>query len=152
MIITIVLCTLVPIVSVSAHGNMVWPPTWQDAGGRIGASPGLSCAAGYYYNIYGDQGKTGAICLWYTNYTMKVGETTIDESMRTFANIEPMYEGYVKNNPWMAPGSAKVFSGCGIAGGKPLGCPEGSPSLPGMDCDPYGGGYSYEPRAEDFDN
>jgi len=82
---------------------------------------------------------------------MKQGETTIDESMRTFANIEPMYEEYVESNPWLAPGSAKVFSGCGVAGGNPDGCPEGSPSLPGQDCSPYGGGYSYGPRAEDFE-
>ena len=151
MILNLVLGALIPIISVSGHGNMVWPPTWQDAGGRIGVSPGMSCAAGYEYSFDGDAAKSGAICLWYTNYTMKEGETTIDESMRTFANIEPMYEDYVRNNPWMAPGSAKVFSGCGVAGGNPLGCPEGSPSLPGQDCSPYGGGYSYGPRAEDFE-
>merc|ERR1719422_59092 len=115
MILNLVLGALIPIISVSGHGNMVWPPTWQDGGGRIGVSPGMSCAAGYEYSFDGDAAKSGAICLWYTNYTMKEGETTIDESMRTFANIEPMYEDYVRNNPWMAPGSAKVFSGCGVA-------------------------------------
>merc|ERR1712179_73069 len=124
MILNLVLGALIPTISVSGHGNMVWPPTWQDAGGRIGVSPGMNCAAGYEYFFDGDQAKSGAICLWYTNYTMKEGETTIDESLRTFANIEPMYEDYVKNNPWMAPGSAKVFSGWGMAAN-------------------HGGGYSY---------
>merc|ERR1711909_119091 len=91
MILNLVLGALIPIISVSGHGNMVWPPTWQDAGGRIGVSPGMNCAAGYEYFFDGDQAKSGAICLWYTNYTMKEGETTIDESLRTFANIEPRY-------------------------------------------------------------
>eukprot|EP00091_Calanus_sinicus_P014794 TRINITY_DN3248_c0_g1_i3.p1 TRINITY_DN3248_c0_g1~~TRINITY_DN3248_c0_g1_i3.p1 ORF type:complete len:357 (+),score=114.38 TRINITY_DN3248_c0_g1_i3:126-1073(+) len=130
---------------------MVWPPSWQDAGGRIGVSPGQSCSAGSEYYFDEDLEKTGATCLWYTNYTMKEGKSTIEPSMRTFANIEAGYESYVENNPWMAPGSAKLFSGCGVAGGNPVGCPEGSPSRPGQDCSPYGGGYSYGPRAEDFE-
>ena len=26
-------------ISVSGHGNMVWPPVWQDAGGKWGLIP-----------------------------------------------------------------------------------------------------------------
>jgi len=145
------LLLLAPILSVSGHGNMVWPPVWTDAGGQVGLTPGGSCVAGYQYFFDDDRSKTGSTCMWYTNYTMKEGDATIDPSMRTFANIEEMFEPYIENNPWMAPGSAFIYSGCGIAGGNPLGCPEGSPSQPGQDCSPYGGGFSYGPRAEDFE-
>jgi len=146
----ILLGVLAPILSVSGHGNMVWPPVWMDAGGMVGVTPGGSCLAGAEYT-FGDNEKYGSTCLWYTNYTMKEGESTLDPSMRTFANIEPEYEFYVENTPWMAPGSAHIYSGCGVAGGNPFGCPEGSPAGPGQDCSPYGGGYSYGPRAEDFE-
>ena len=58
----------------------------------------------------------------------------------------------VERNPWMAPGSAPVHSACGIAGGNPYGCPEGKPMEAGQDCGgEYKGGFSYGPRAEDFD-
>merc|ERR1711872_1099680 len=87
MILTLVVYTLTQLLScVSCHGNMVWPPIWQDAGGKIGVTPAQSCSAGAQYIFDGDQMKSGATCLWYSNYTMKQGETTIDESMRTFAN------------------------------------------------------------------
>ena len=49
----------------------------------------------------------------------------------------------------MAPGSAPVYSGCGIAGGNPDGC--GKPMGPGQDCGDYKGGFSFGPRAEDYD-
>jgi len=148
---TLFLTLIYGIVSILGHGNMVWPPVWQDAGGKIGTTPQQSCYAGLNYVFDDDKMKTGQVCMWYTNYTMKEGETTLDDSLRTFANIEPMYESYIERNPWLAPGTAKVHSGCGIAGGNPHGCPEGAPSLPGQDCSPYGGGFSYGPRAEDFD-
>ena len=72
--------------------------------------------------------------------------------MKTFPNVEQGLDLLIERNPWNAPGSAPVFSGCGIAGGNPLGCPEGAPMLPGQDCGGvYKGGYSYGPRAEDFE-
>ena len=83
---------------------------------------------------------------------ISTGEPTIDDSLRTFANIEEGQEPYILHNPWMAPGSAPVFSACGIAGGNPKGCPEGAPMDQGQDCGgDYKGGYSYGPRAEDFE-
>ncbi|KAK3257674.1 hypothetical protein CYMTET_33251 [Cymbomonas tetramitiformis] len=43
--------------------------------------------------------------------------------------------------PWRAPGSAPVFSPCGIAGGNPLGCPVGAKQPVGTPCP--GGGDAY---------
>merc|ERR1711909_93108 len=113
MILNLVLGALIPIISVSGHGNMVWPPTWQDAGGRIGVSPGMNCAAGYEYFFDGDQAKSGAICLWYTNYTMKEGETTIDESLRTI--------------PGWLPAVPRYFLGAGLLVGTHLDAPREVP-------------------------
>jgi len=142
---------LVPILSVSGHGNMVWPPIWQDEGGRIGLSPGMSCYPGAELIFDGDKEKIGAACFWYNNYTHIEGEPTIASHMRTFANIEPWAESFVARNPWMAPGSAQIFTPCGAAGGNPLGCPVGGPMKPGRQCDDYGGGFGYGPHAEDYD-
>ena len=32
-------CLFLYLISVSGHGNMVWPPVWQDAGGKWGLIP-----------------------------------------------------------------------------------------------------------------
>merc|ERR1719262_2041070 len=50
---------------------------------------------------------------------------------------------WTKKNPWRAPGSAPVWSPCGVDGGKPQGCPSGSPSMSGCE----GGGYGHGPDA-----
>ena len=50
---------------------------------------------------------------------------------------------FLQTHPWRRPGSAPVFSPCGVAGGNPLGCPVGGP--PG-ECP--GGGFGYGPAAE----
>ena len=86
------------------------------------------------------------------DFIKKKGEPTLEPHMKTFGNIEEGLDAYIARNPWNAPGSAPVHSGCGIAGGNPNGCPEGAPSMPGQDCGGiYKGGWSYGPRAEDFD-
>ena len=52
---------------------------------------------------------------------------------------------FKQTNPWRHPGSAPVWSPCGVAGGNPNGCPEGE-GAPGDDCP--GGGFAYGPAAE----
>merc|ERR550519_1205976 len=139
--------------SVLGHGNMVWPPVWWDRGGNIGLKKGQHCVAGYQYIFYDDPAKAGVNCMWYTNFTHIVGPPTLDKSLWTFPNVEdPGLEFYLENHPWRAPGSAPIYTPCGAAGGNPLGCPEGAPAGPGQDCgQPYGGAYSYGPKAEDMD-
>ena len=51
----------------------------------------------------------------------------------------------LQTHPWRHPGSAPVFSPCGVAGGNPDGCPVGGPE---GECP--GGGFGYGPRAEDI--
>ena len=103
------------IISVSGHGNMVWPPVWQDAGGKWGLTPLGNFFIGrdivFEYEGQPDFEKTGVISMWYTNYTLITIEPTIEDYMRTFPNIEPDTEEFIAHNPWMAPGSAPVYSG-----------------------------------------
>merc|ERR1712179_343194 len=96
---------------------------------------------------------------WFTNWTFIPGEPTIDPSFFTvpdfhddsytvwdrahcvsnFANYDICRAWYPINpshNPWMAPGSAPVFSPCGIEGGNPFGCGDVEEAN-------HGGGYSY---------
>lgn len=47
----------------------------------------------------------------------------------------------MQKNPWMAPGSAPVWSPCGYDGGNPWGCPKGNPQKDGC----VGGGYGHGP-------
>jgi len=143
---------IAPILSVSGHGNLVWPYVWQDAGGSVGLSSYGHMTIGGQILFEDDMEKYGLVSMWYTNYTFIVGEPTLEEYMKTFPNVEQGLDLLIERNPWNAPGSSPVFSGCGIAGGNPLGCPEGAPMLPGQDCGGvYKGGYSYGPRAEDFE-
>jgi len=132
---------------VPGHGNMVMPHTWMDVGGKIGAGGGLegSCTAGW--NLPGlGQIFRGSSCYWFTNYTFIPGEPTLEPDMYTYED----YYWFFFENPWRAPGSAPVHSPCGVAGGNPRGCPEGKPQGDAFfDCE--GGGYSYGPRAEDYE-
>ena len=104
--------------------------------------------------------------MWFTDNTKIKGEATLKPELRTFAKVELGAEEKISRNPWMAPGSAPVFSPCGVAGdiedtstivskrssgGNPKGCPEGAPPGRGQDCGPYGGGFSYGPLAQNFD-
>jgi len=123
---------------VLGHGNMVWPNTWFDQGGWVGLTPGGQCRAA---------GLGVASCMWFTNFTFIPGQPTLPDEMRTFQDmyIEGMgnYD-WTKTNPWRAPGSAPVYSPCGVAGGNPDGCPVG-----GDEGDCPGGGFGYGPAAED---
>lgn len=133
----ILLLLLSALPCIVAHGNMVHPPTWFDAGGEIGMKPGQQCHAGH--DLHGHGVLHGSACMWYSNYTFIPGEQTLDPTLWTYPYP------YFARNPWRAPGHAPVWSPCGAAGGNPRGCPPGSP-VHGMRC-PFGG-YSYGPPAE----
>jgi len=127
----------------SGHGSMVKPYSWVDTAGFVGMSSYRSCEAGS--SIPSLQGL-GAACFWFTNYTFIPNERTIDRSMSSFPQI--FDTGYLTKMPWSAPGSAPIFSPCGVGGGNPNGCPDGSSQGFAEECP--GGGYSYGPLAEEF--
>ena len=117
---------------VVGHGNMVWPPTWFDTNGDVGLSPG-----GFMMK---DQS------MWFSNWTFIPGEATLDPALYTVLDYHgdaylewerahclislgldydvcfAWYPNDPAHNPWMAPGSAPVYSPCGVGGGNPKGC------------------------------
>merc|ERR1719461_1855319 len=79
--------------------------------------------------------------MWFTNQTYATQVTLPRES-----ELHTYQVGYyMSNTPWNGPGSAKIFSPCGISGGNPNGCPPGDESSRGKPCP--GGGSAYGPDA-----
>ena len=97
--------------------SQVAPAAWWDRGGQVGLKPGHSCAAGAEYTFAGDPEKKGLSCMWFTDNTQIKGDPTLKPALRTFSKVEAEAEQEIARNPWMAPGSAPVFSPCGVAGG-----------------------------------
>ena len=114
------------------HGAMQFPPTWFDQGGHSAQAPG-----GFNLGV-----------MWFTNETgIPDGQKhTLPEDMHTYKETGgyPGSGGFKNRTPWLAPGTAKIFSSCGIAGGNPNGCPPGE-GKPGDTC--AGGGTAYGPDA-----
>ena len=155
---------------VLGHGNMMWPPTWFDPNGTIGLTPG-----GFMHGDY-----ETAPNMWFTNWTFIPGKPTLDPSLYSmpdfhgsayevwdkvhcftssgYGDVCPTwYPTYPDRNPWMAPGTAPLFSPCGIAGGNPLGiqgCDYKTTSdgkvVPGTEFCTWGG-YSFGPDARDLE-
>ena len=65
---------IAPILSVSGHGNLVWPYVWQDAGGSVGLSSYGHMTIGGQILFEDDMEKNGLVSMWYTNYTFIVGK------------------------------------------------------------------------------
>jgi hypothetical protein len=88
--------------------------------------------------------------MWFTNQTTIPGEPTIRDGsdLLTYPKVGAKIPGggsLTRKHPWRAPGSAAVFSPCGIEGGNPTGCPPGDESSRGKPCP--GGGSGWGPDA-----
>ena len=122
------------------HGEVLKPYSWSDAGGKW--VPGMENPCPLVTGVGKIEGRDGntteviqdfitapanwsMACYWYTNYTEIPGEITLDPSMRTFPQLEEYGDTFFDKNPWMSPGSAPIFTPCGLLGGNPLG--PGSP-------------------------
>jgi len=66
--------------SVLGHGNIVWPPVWQDANGTFGLKSGQQCYSGAVVEGIG----FFATCNWFTNNTFTTGEPTLPDYMLTY--------------------------------------------------------------------
>jgi len=154
--------------TVLGHGNIVWPPAWQDANGTFGLKSGKQCSGGAEVEGYGWVGT----CDWVTRRTFIKGPPTLPDDMLTWLDKsgrlseEEWAEMLIKNGPaleqiksnsssvrldptqwpswtqmpWRAPGSAKVNSPCGVALGFTEGIHEG----------PNGVGTVWFPAAQNF--
>jgi len=100
--------------SVLGHGNIVWPPVWQDANGTFGLKSGQQCSSGVEVEGIGRV----AVCNWFTNETFIPGEPTLPDDMLTYPDKTAGLDILDWNHmPWRAPGSAHVNSPCGVPGG-----------------------------------
>ena len=102
------------------HGGMAKPRTWLQP--RTMADSLYACTT----TPTEFETKTSG-CFWFTNFTMIPGERTLDPSLRSFPQLEGYGDPAYDDHPWMAPGSAPVYSPCGAFGGNPYGCHRAPP-------------------------
>merc|ERR1719192_525499 len=127
--------------SVSAHGGVLWPPTWQ--AGDATPIEELNSVAVFSNPLVNDP-RTGyavkSIKSWLTDqaYTGGVGDDFIGVGPVTNNQTELLNpkdrcnEDCLRNrNPWAAPGRApSLGGGCGVFGGNPWGCPKDKDNRP----------------------
>ena len=134
---SLILLTAAP--CVSAHGGMVWPPSWQDASHTTletrwnhtsGAQVRDPNSGKKIHSVIGfltDQAYTGG----HGDEFYGVGPVAeIDQrNVRTFDKCGR--KCMKSRNPWSAPGMApNLGGGCGVFGGNPFGCPKDRDSRP----------------------
>merc|ERR1711990_932088 len=137
----VALLPLAFLASASAHGGMMWPPTWQDGFGR--PVEALTNDSVFSQPIVRDPNSGRAVVnikSWLTDqaYTGGVGDEFKGIGPVTNDNNKKLQPGdrcrsnCVKyRNPWEAPGQApSLGGGCGVFGGNPLGCPAGKDNRP----------------------
>jgi len=91
---------------VNGHGQIVIPNSTRHGGAL---SKGGDCSLGE--------------CYWFSNNVEIPGEPTLPNEARSVQlNVTGTPNDVYRTSPWRAPGSAKVYgSGCGSAGGGPVG-------------------------------
>merc|ERR1712010_402087 len=137
----VALLPLAFLASVSAHGGMMWPPTWQDGFGRpiealtndsvfsepIVLDPNSGRAVKDIKSWLTDQAYTGGV----GDQFKGIGPVTNDNN-KNLPPADRCRGNCVKyRNPWAAPGQApSLGGGCGVFGGNPLGCPANEDARP----------------------
>ena len=101
---------------------MLMPYSWLDRTRHIRMTSMLQCVPGNDIPE-GASGGSGRAGMWFSNYTFIPGEPTLPKYMRTY-NDWYSYD-WTGRYPWIAPGSAPIFSSCGEAEGNPKGCEVG---------------------------
>lgn len=138
-------------VLVASHYGMISPPTWL--GGSVEHVDSndwrMQVGCGDVPRVWGDKElkPEGCAAQWYTNNTYiparQPATITDDSPLRTW-HLCP--QGGCGKHPWRAPGTAPLYSPCGVDGGNLHGCPAGNTAKSG--CAP--GGYGNGPDARDW--
>ena len=97
--------------------------------------------------------------MWFNNHAYIPGEKTLPGHMLQPETECILLNGYHNphmNHPWMAPGSANIFSPCGVMGGLPNGCNEDGEGYFGQVCNDCNcgcscGAFAMGGRAEQYD-
>ena len=133
---SIVLCFLNLLCLVRGHGNMVKPAVWSDSERKEwyydedGNINNIGCHVLDYPEDTEYEEWTGMAldCLpyWFSNKRYIPGNATIpfehSQPDVRCASQDLKSVNSLDKYPWMAPGSAPVFSPCGAMGGLPYGC------------------------------
>merc|ERR1712088_1298742 len=127
--------------SVSAHGGMMWPPTWQDGFGRpiealtndsvfsepVVIDPNSGRAVKNIKSWLTDQAYTGGV----GDQFKGIGPVTNDNNKNLPPGDRCRGNCVKYRNPWAAPGQApSLGGGCGVFGGNPWGCPANEDTRP----------------------
>ena len=141
------------------HGNMVYPPVWQDNptnpkgldGGFLQHGGFIGCG-NKMVDENNKKNGDGCVTMWYNNFTTIPGSITLPRSMRTFRFTNNTSKW--AKNPWGAPGTAPIYSPCGVNGGNPEGCPKGNKENGRLDKDRkcVGDGFAFGFYAERYFN
>jgi len=144
-----------------AHFGVISPPMWTDAKGQYAHSNSWrNGGCGDTPSVPEDveHKPEGCQVEWYTNATfIPVGQKpTIpaDSVLRTYGargtgcgqgrdGGQAPTEQHCREHPWTAPGTAPIYSPCGIDGGNAEGCPKGNAGKGGC----AAGGYGHGPDA-----
>lgn len=142
-------------VAVDAHFAMIKPPSWVDPDGSAYSNwdPDFGWRATGCTGEApptGEEPVIGCLSQWYSNGTTIPGNRTLPDAAVSYKKNSESSNPVVKStwesmqkNPWMAPGTAPVWSPCGHDGGNPQGCPVGNPGRSGC----QQGGYGHGPDA-----
>ena len=118
--------------SVSAHGGMMWPPTWQDGFGRpiealtndsvlsepVVLDPNSGRAVKNIKSWLTDQAYTGGVGDQFKGIGPVTNDWRINKNPNT-RKFDRCWGSCVENRqPWAAPGQApSLGGGCGVFGG-----------------------------------
>merc|ERR1712110_432445 len=130
----LVLLPFALLASVSAHGGMMWPPTWQDGFGRpiealtndsvfsepVVLDPNSGRAVKNIKSWLTDQAYTGGV----GDQFKGIGPVTNDNNKNLPPGDRCRGNCVKYRNPWAAPGQAPVL------GGNPWGCPANEDTRP----------------------
>ena len=139
----------------AGHGSMNTPPAWQDRDGKYQHVGGRSPAGCTGVEAPGEvEHAQGCAYESYSNHTFIDGPPTIPRNSSLLTYKDACGQGnddcckfptisacdWTQKNPWRHPGTAPIFSPCGIDGGNPQGCPAGNPKGDGCARGGYGRG------------
>jgi len=133
--------------TVFAHGGMIFPHIWQDSG-RVPLDKMRLPLTSLETSV----SRTGGPAMiskpweWFTNNTHIPKKPVIASWMLASPRTR-------NDHPWQAPGTAPVFSPCGVNGGNPKGCLAGRDLRPkGSRCplDFDNGAWTYGRKQEEY--
>jgi len=133
--------------SAFAHGGLIFPHIWQDSG-RVPLDKMRLPLRFLETNVsrVGGPAMISKPWEWFTNDTHIPDKPVNPSWMLASPRIR-------NDNPWQAPGTAPVFSPCGVSGGNPRGCLAGKDLRPkGSRCplDFDNGAWTYGKKQEKY--